>query len=462
MGLILSSLPNPLALGVQAALEKEAIRKASLRILPLVFIIYLVAFIDRANVAYAKLTMSADLGFSEQVYGFGAGLFFIGYLILEVPGALIVQRWGARLWIARILVSWGICTVIVGFVHTPKQFYLARLFLGLAEAGLVPGVLVYLNEWFPAQYRARALARFFMASSFALAIGGPIAGLILPLEWWGIPGWRWLFILEGIPAILLAGVTLWIMVDRPRKAKWLSAAESEALLAALETERRQKLNTRTFSVWSALRSRDVLLLAGTGFFSNVGIAGFFLWLPTTIRDAATLSPSMAAVLSGVPFTAAVIAVLCLSYSSDRTGERRYHTAVPLILAGLIFPVTTRQDLSFVELLCWLALSAAAIYGFGPSFWTLPSQKLADSAGAATFGFLNLFCGMGSFVGPSVVGSILTAKFSFSVAVIFLSACFLIAGICTLAVRTEPRSPAPATEPEICVMKGNSPGDVFAG
>src|SRR5437016_4669147 len=167
------------------SVEQRAMRKASRRILPLVFVIYLVAFIDRANVAYAKFTMSAELGFSESVYGFGAGLFFLGYLVLEVPGALIVHRWGARRWIARILASWGLCTALVGLIHTANQFYTARFVLGLAEAGLVPGVLVYLHEWFPAKYRARALARFFIASPIALAIGGPIAGMILRLNWLG-------------------------------------------------------------------------------------------------------------------------------------------------------------------------------------------------------------------------------------------------------------------------------------
>jgi len=413
--------------------EQSAIRKAKFRILPLVFVIYLVAFLDRANVAYAKLTMSGDLGFSEKVYGLGAGLFFIGYLILEIPGALIVQRWGARRWIVRILVSWGICTALVGCVRTPHQFYLARFALGLAEAGLVPGVLVYLHEWFPSQYRARALARFFMASSFALAIGGPIAGLIMKLNWWGMPAWRWLFILEGLPALVLAVISVFAMVDRPQQAKWLNTDERDCIVQLLQKERQQKIAYGRLSIWNTLRRADVLLLSAVGFMSNVGIAGFFLWLPSTLRSASSLSPSSAAALSGIPFASAVVSVLCMSYSSDRSGERRLHTAIPLILAGLIFPVTTLANLSFVGLLCWLCLSAAAIYGFGPSYWTLPSQRLADTSGAAAFGFLNLSAGLGSFVGPLVVGTLLTANFSFSVAVMFLSACFLLSGLCALLV-----------------------------
>src|SRR4029077_18070308 len=173
--------------------SERAMRKIRQRILPLVFVMYGVAFLDRANVAYAKLTMSADLGFSAAVYGFGAGLFFVGYLVLEIPGALIVERWGGRRWFTRILISWGVCAVLVGFVKTATQFYVARFFLGVAEAGLVPGVVVYLNQWFPSLYRARAMARFFMACNIALAIGGPISGWILKFNWLGKPGWRWVF-----------------------------------------------------------------------------------------------------------------------------------------------------------------------------------------------------------------------------------------------------------------------------
>src|SRR5438132_5757317 len=198
--------------------EAGTMKKIHWRILPLVFVIYLVAFLDRANVAYAKLTMSADLGFSEAVYGFGAGVFFFGYLLLEIPGALIVEKWGARRWFARILISWGVCAGLVGLVKTPTQFYTARFFLGLAEAGLVPGVIVYLNQWFPSLYRARAMARFFLASTIAPAIGGPISGWILKFNWLGMPGWRWVFILEAAPAIVLGFVTLRIMTERPQAA----------------------------------------------------------------------------------------------------------------------------------------------------------------------------------------------------------------------------------------------------
>jgi ACS family tartrate transporter-like MFS transporter len=392
-----------------------------------------VAFLDPANVAYAKLTMIADLGFSEAVYGFGAGVFFAGYLLLEIPGALIVQRWGARRWFARILISWGLCAVLVGLVKTPTQFYVTRFFLGVAEAGLVPGVVVYLNQWFPSLYRAGAMARFFMASPIALAIGGPISGWILKFNWLGKPGWRWVFVLEALPAIVLGFVTLLIMTDRPQQATWLEPEEREWVSRELATEKRKKATLGKFTIWQALRQRNVIVLASMTFVSNIGIAGFFLWLPTTVHRASGLPPYLSAMVSGLPFAVAVAGQLSFSWSSDRTGERYLHTAVPLILAGLIFPITTLPSLSFGRLLFWLCVSSFAIYGYGPSYWVLPTLTLGESAAAAAVGFINIFSGLGGFVGPTVVGKMLTASYSFSVVVFLLSLTFIAAGALTFAL-----------------------------
>jgi ACS family tartrate transporter-like MFS transporter len=411
-------------------------KKISWRVMPLVFLLYVVAFIDRANVAYAKLTMTVDLGFSEAVYGFGAGVFFIGYLVLEIPGALIVQKWGARWWMARILISWGICTILVGLVNTPTQFYVTRFLLGCAEAGFFPGVIVYLNEWFPTQYRARAMARFVVASPIALAIGGPIAGPILGMDALGLPGWRWLFILEGLPAILLGVLVPFIMINRPREAKWLRPEERDWVIGELEKEKRRKAALGKYTVWQAMRHPSVLALAAITFLANVGIQGFFLWLPTTVQQASGLPAYMSAIVSGLPFTIAIASMLIFSWSSDRTGERGYHVAVPLMAAAILFPITTISTLSFGWLLFWLCLTSGAIYGFGPTFWTLPTAILGESAAAAAIGLINCASGLGGFVGPTVVGSILTANRSFSVAVFFLSACFLTASFVTLAVRRQ--------------------------
>jgi len=432
-----------------------ALRKVRRRILPFIFLLYVVAFLDRANVAYAKLSMSADLGFSEAVYGFGAGVFFVGYLLLEVPGALIVNRWGARRWFARILLSWGICTLFVGFVQTPRQFYFSRFLLGVAEAGFFPGVIVYLNQWFPPQYRARAVARFIMATPIALTIGGPISGLILQLDWFGLPGWRWVFILEGLPAIILGFVTWMYMTDRPNQARWLKPEERDWLCKELEAEARAKAGFGKITVFQALRQRNVIVLALMTFFANIGIQGFFLWLPTTLQKASGLPPYLSATISGLPFAVAVVSLLLFSWSTDRTGERHFHTAIPLILAGLIFPITTLPSLSFGWLLFWLCVSSFAIYGFGPSYWVLPTVTLRESAAAAAVGFINIFSGLGGFVGPTLIGAILTAQVPFRVVVFLLSFCFVCSGALTFALRGRTSDPhqLKAKDPELGVTLG---------
>jgi ACS family tartrate transporter-like MFS transporter len=418
-------------------LEERTMKKIRRRILPWVFLLYVIAFLDRANVAFAKLTMSGDLRFSEAVYGLGAGLFFLGYFLLEIPGALIVQKFGARRWIARIMVSWGLCTMLVGFVRNANEFYITRFILGAAEAGFFPGVIVYLSQWFPSQHRARATAKFLIASTIALTIGGPIAGLILKLDWLGLRGWQWVFILEGVPAIVFGIATLYVMTDRPQQAAWLAPEERDWLLNELETERIRKAAFGKFTIWQAIKHPTVLLFALIIFLANVGIQGFFLWLPTTVQKASGLSPTISAVVSGLPFGVAVVTVLIASWSSDRTNERVYHTAVPLFLAFCIFPITT-LPMSFGWLLFWLCLSSAAIYGFGPTFWVLPTLVLGENAGAAAVGFINCFSGFGGFVGPTVVGGLLSAGYSFSTTVFFLSFTFLGASIVTFLMRDKIR------------------------
>jgi ACS family tartrate transporter-like MFS transporter len=260
-------------------------RKIAWRVLPLVFVLYVIASLDRANVAYAKTTMMADQGFSEAVFGFGAGIFFVGYLLFEIPGALIVEHWSARLWIARILLTWGLCAVLVGFVRSPSQFYAARFFLGLAEGGFFPGIIVYLTHWFCPRDRARAVAGFILAIPVSLSLGAPISALILRLDWFGFAGWRWVFILEGLPAILLGAMTLMILTDHPREAGWLEPEERRWTVAELEAETRMKSAMAKVSVLQALRRKNVVLLALALCFANIGGYAFVFWLPSIVQKA---------------------------------------------------------------------------------------------------------------------------------------------------------------------------------
>jgi ACS family tartrate transporter-like MFS transporter len=420
--------------------EESAMRKIRLRILPFLSALYFIAFLDRANVAYAKLTMAQDLGFSEWVYGFGAGLFFVGYLLLEIPGALIVQRWGVRRWTARILLTWGLCAIGLSFVQSATSFYIGRFLLGVAEGGLFPGIIVYLSHWVPARHRAKAIASFVLASPVALALGGPLAGLLLAIHWLGVPGWRWLLIVEGIPALAFSVLTWCTLPDLPADVSWLSGDERAWLIGRLNAERRASPESTTTEIAHLFRMPIVIFLCAIIFLANVGIQGFFLWLPTTIQKASGLSAPLAAFLSGSPFVVATISVLVCSWSSDRSGRRALHIYAPLMLSGIIFSITALSSLSFGWLLFWLCASSAAIYGFGPSFYLLPSLLLNDSAAAATTGLINMFAALGGFVGPTVIGKMFQMGYSFPRGNRIFVYLFFLAGALCFFVRRHLRGP----------------------
>ncbi len=415
--------------------QARTVSKIRRRILPYVFLLYIVAFLDRANVAFAKINMSADLGFSEAAFGFGAGIFFIGYFLLEIPGALIVERWSARKWIARILFTWGLCTVLVGFVRTPPEFYAARFLLGCAEAGFFPGIIIYLSHWFPREERAKAIAGLIMGVPVSQVIGSPLSALILQLNWFGLAGWRWVFILEGLPAIILGFVTLRYLTDRPRQAQWLEPDEREWLQSTLDAERARK-NTG-LSIWQTMRQRNILLLAFAQSCANIGTYAYQLWLPTLIRNASLATVTWATALTAVPFAAAVIGLRVVSRSSDRSGERRWHAAIPLWLAGFFFFLSGRPEQPAALILLWLTLTGLVAYAWPPPFWSLPTTILGDSAAATAAGFINSIGNLGGFVGPYVVGVLLTSGYAMPTAMAFVAAGFGLAGALVMAIRLSP-------------------------
>src|SRR6266850_3652346 len=306
-------------------------RKVAWRVLPLVFLLYIVAYLDRANVGFAKLAMADDLKFSDQVFGLGFGIFFIGYLILEIPGALIVDRWSARKWFARILISWGLCSALTAFVRTPHQFYAARFMLGVAEAGFFPGIIVYFTHWFTSRDRARALSGLVMAVPFSLALGAPISGLLLKVNWHGVAGWKWLFLLEGLPAVALGIATLFLLTDRPRDAKWLRSNERDWLQTKLDAEAEEKKSQGEISVWAALRLRNVWLLALGIFAANTGGYAFGFWLPSTVKGISGGSTSESLGWSGLIYACGLLGVFLSGQSSDRTGDRKWHCVAGQVL-----------------------------------------------------------------------------------------------------------------------------------
>src|SRR5262245_14403453 len=283
-------------------------RKIFRRIVPFLFVLYIIAYLDRANVAFAKLPMSADLGFSEAVFGLGAGIFYAGYILLEIPGALIVERWSAKIWLARIMITWGLCTVFVGFVHTANQFYITRSLLGIAEGGFFPGVVVYLAHWFAKEDRSKAMAGFTMAAPASLVIGAPVSALILQVDWFNLAGWRWMFILEGLPAVVFGVIIVFFLTDHPRQAKWLEPDERDWIASRLDNEKQALRYTGHLTVMQGLRQRNVLFLGLACGFANLSMFAYLLWLPTTIRNASGLSVTLSTICSALPFALAMFTI----------------------------------------------------------------------------------------------------------------------------------------------------------
>jgi len=422
-----------------AAIDSTALRrKVAWRVLPLVFAIYIVAYLDRANVGFAKLRMASDLKFSEEVLGLGFGIFFLGYLILEIPGALLVEHWSARKWFARILISWGFVSALTAFVRTPLQFYLARFLLGVAEGGFFPGIIVYFTHWFASADRARALSGLVMAVPFSLALGAPVSALLLDLKWFGLAGWNWVFILEGLPAIVLGVVTLFYLTDRPRHAQWLTPAERDHLEGVLAAEAQAKESAGGATIWQALRLPNVWLLALGIFATNTGGYALGFWLPTTVKNLSGGSDRAALFYSGLFYACGLIGVFASGQSSDRSGDRKWHcvggqVATALLLAGSVIP-----GQPFALVMTWLCATGLAAYFWPSPFWALPTLTLTASAAAVSIGFINMFANLAGYLGNHVNGWLRSHHADESTCMLFLAVCYFAGGVLVSFVNAKPK------------------------
>jgi sugar phosphate permease len=401
------------------------------RLLPFLFLLYVANYLDRTNIGYAKLGMIGDMGLTDSVFGTASGIFFIGYFALQIPGALLVEWWSARWLLALTLIAWGALTALTGFVRTPFELYGARFLLGAAEAAFFPGVIVYLSRWFIYQDRAKAMSRFMAAIPCGFILGGPIAGLILGVDWLGTAGWRWLFLLEGIPAALLGVATLCFLPDRPNEARWLLPQEKDWIDARLAAERAAKTGTEQLTIWQVLRQPAVLILTAGLFLTYSAGYAFMFWEPTMLQRLTQWSVSRVSWFGAVIYGAALLALLFVGWSSDRAQERRWHFAIPQLAAAAALALWFVLPPSNVLLVFIFSVVAAGTVAHLPAFWALPSAFLSNSAAAAAIGFINCIASIGGFFGPKLVGNLTQSTGSFSAAFLFMIGCWTLAAVIVL-------------------------------
>jgi ACS family tartrate transporter-like MFS transporter len=415
------------------AVAQRARKRIAWRLLPFLFLLYIIAFLDRMNVGAAALQMPGDLGFNDKVVGLGAGMFFIGYLVLEIPGALIAERWSARRWIARIMISWGIITALMAFIHTAREFYLVRFLVGAAEAGFFPAVIVYVSHWFRYQDRGKAIAVFYAANPLSYVIGSPLAGLLLGITWLGLRGWRWLFILEGIPAVVVGVITIFYLADWPRVAKWLRPDERDWINGQLEQEKLAKKKVRSYTIWQAFSQRNVILLTLSYFCATTGGYGISFWLPSILKRLSGQSDIRVTLFAALPYLAGFLMQQLNGWHSDRTCERRWHAAVPLFLCAVILFLAVIFGSNITLAVTLFTLVGACYFAYHPCFWAVPTAFLSESAAAASIGLINSLGNLGGFVGPLMMGYLVTRTRSFTAGLLYLVGSLCLSGILMLAV-----------------------------
>jgi MFS transporter, ACS family, tartrate transporter len=416
--------------------EPALYRRLRWRLVPYLLLLYVIAWFDRVNIGFAALQMNADLGFSSAVYGLGAGIFFAGYALFEVPSNLILVRVGARRWIARIMVTWGLLSVAMMFVEGKWSFYALRFALGVAEAGFLPGILYYLSQWFPKQERARAVSWFMLGIPLSTVFGGPLAGLLLGLDGWhGLQGWQWLFVLEGMPAVVFGIVTWMWLPDTPRDVRWLSVAEQQHVekRVADEDAATRARHVGSGSLTTALLHPTVWLLGLVLFACQCGSYGLTLWIPQIVKGISAQSDLLVGFISAIPYIGATVAMLWIGASSDRTGERFLHVAVPSFIGAAGFAASAFL-LSPVAGMMALTIAAMGDLCTRGPFWALPQRFLSGGALAAGIALVNTMGSLGGFVGPYAVGAIREATGEFTWGLLFLAGLLVFASGGTMVLR----------------------------
>jgi ACS family tartrate transporter-like MFS transporter len=421
-------------------LSAVTLRKVTWRVIPFLFVLYIIAWLDRVNISFAALEMNADLGFSSATFGVGSGIFFLGYCLFEIPSNIILERVGARLWIARIMVTWGLISAGLMLVRTPQLFYLLRFLLGVAEAGFFPGVIYYLSLWYPTAQRARAIAAFMTAVPLTGLIGGPLSGALLGLDGvYGLKGWQWLFLLEGLPAMVLGISVIFYLNDRPETTHWLTPAERDWLVETLGAERNACLLRPNISV--ALTDATVWKLGIIFLLTAAGFYGYSFWAPLVIKSLSGLSNFKVGLVLGAISAITILGMLLNGYHSDRKGERAIHIAVPLLITavGFLGCALLHQPVLAIIALALVPLGHCASYG---PFWSMPTQFLTGPAAAAGIALVTMIANVGGFAGPALIGWLKTRTGTHADAFLLLGGLAVIAALLALRIG---RGQAPSTE-----------------
>ncbi len=440
---------------VAPAALQSATRKAAVRLIPLVMLMYVISYLDRVNIGFAAATMNADLGISTAAYGLGAGLFFVGYVLVEVPSTGILHRVGARIWLARIMVTWGLISGAMGFVQSEFGFYLVRVLLGIAEAGFVPGVIYLLTLWFPAQVRARMVALFLIAIPFAVVLGAPLSALLIEHGHglWGLEGWRFMFVAEAAPAVVVGVLVFFVLPSRPTDVRWLTEQERGALQAALDGEADAASAHGPSDVLSALKDWRIYAVSFIGFAVNMGGYALSYFLPQVIASLAVqfdqdFSIWDTALLTAIPFAAAALGLWLVGRSSDRHQERHFHAAVPLIAGAVAVSVALYLPNTTLVMIA-ISIAAAGSYSVLPVFWQLPPRFLTGAAAAAGIGVAGGLANVAGFVAPYMTGGLQTATGSYKPAMFVVAGVMVLGAVVALLLRRRPEFAGPpqaVTEP----------------
>ncbi len=415
-------------------IAESALSKVRWRLIPFLFLLYIVAYLDRVNVGFAAIDMNRDLGFTTAVYGLGSGIFFLSYTLLEIPSNLMGARFGVRVWIARIMVTWGVLSSAMIFVDSPASFYVLRFLLGAAEAGFFPGVILYLTLWFPQRERARAIALLFTATAMAGVIGAPISSSLLSLDGaMGLRGWQWMFLIEGLPAILLAPVVLIYMTEKPSDAKWLTAPERDWLTRQMDAEQADTGHA-IVTLRGALGSARLWIVSLPYFCIVIAFYGISFFLPQILQSVSGFGSATVVLLSAIPYVAATVGLVVVGGRSDRVRERRWHVAVPCLIGAAGFVLTVIGPATPAYALTTLSIAAFGIWGALGPFWTLPTAFLRGTAAAGGIALVNSVGNVGGFVGPFVMGWIREATGSFAAGLLALAGALVIGAVIVLSIQ----------------------------